>query len=89
MVNENKNMNYGKYLITWLVLILGVILQVVISGISIGTDTQFYILLLSSINAFVIITVYMTNSSNKLIQNIFKGIVLLELLIVIAFNFIN
>lgn len=89
MVNENKNMNYGKYLITWLVLILGAILQVVISGISIGTDTQFYILLLSSISAFVIISVYMTKSSNKLIQNIFKGIVLLELLIVIAFNFIN
>ncbi|MBU0475969.1 MAG: hypothetical protein KKF62_17625 [Bacteroidetes bacterium] len=90
MVNENQNnMNYGKYIIAWVVLILSVILQVVISGISLGSNSQFYILLLASISAFVIIAVYMTDKSNKLISNFFKGIILLELLFVIFYDFIN
>ena len=83
MVNENeKKLSYGKYIITWVTLIMVVILQVVLSGITIGSSTHFYILLLSSIAAFTIISVYMNDFRNKLFTPIFVGIIVLELLIV-------
>ncbi len=83
MVNENeKKISYGKYIITWVTLILIAVLQVVLSGITIGTNTQFFILLLSSVAAFTIISVYMNENSNKILTPIFVGIVVLELLIV-------
>ena len=80
MMNE-KNMNYGKYIITWVALILIVLLQIVLSGISIGSSTQFVILLLSSVAVFTIISVYMNENENKLLTPIFIGIVLLELVL--------
>lgn len=83
MVNGNeKKLSYGKYIITWVTLILIVVLQVVLSGITIGSNTQFFIMLLSSIAAFAIISVYMNNNRNKLFTPIFVGIIVLELLIV-------
>jgi len=83
MVNENeKKISYGKYIITWVALILIAVLQVVLSGITIGTKTQFFIFLLSSVAAFTIISVYMNENSNKILTPIFVGIVVLELLIV-------
>ncbi len=83
MVNKNeKKISYGKYIITWVALILIAVLQVVLSGITIGTNTQFFILLLSSVAAFTIISVYMNENSNKTLTPIFVGIVVLELLIV-------
>ncbi len=83
MVNQNdKKISYGKYIITWVALILIALLQVVLSGITIGTNTQFFLLLLSSVAAFTIISVYMTENSNKTLTPIFVGIVVLELLVV-------
>ncbi len=83
MVNQNdKKISYGKYIITWVALILIALLQVVLSGITIGTNTQFFILLLSSVAAFTIISVYMNDNSNKILTPIFVSIVVLELLIV-------
>ncbi len=83
MVNTNeKKISYGKYIITWVALVLIATLQVVLSGITIGTNTQFFILLLSSVAAFTIISVYMSENSNKILVPIFVGIVVLELLIV-------
>ena len=80
-MNE-KNISYGKYIISWVALILIVLLQIVLSGISIGTNTQFFVLLLSSIAAFTIISVYMNDSWNKLLTPIFVGIIVFELLVV-------
>ena len=83
MVNQNdKKISYGKYIITWVALILIALLQVVLSGITIGTNTQFFILLLSSVAAFTIISVYMNDNSNKILAPIFVSIVVLELLVV-------
>ncbi|MDA3861711.1 MAG: hypothetical protein PF445_10830 [Melioribacteraceae bacterium] len=83
MVNTNeKKISYGKYIITWVALILIAVLQVVLSGITIGSNTQFFILLLSSVAVFAIISVYMNENSNKILTPIFVGIVVLELLIV-------
>ena len=81
MMNEKK-MNYGKYIIAWVALVLIALLQIVLSGISIGSNTQFFVLLLSSIAAFTIISVYMNDNKNKLLTPIFVGIVLLELVLV-------
>lgn len=83
MVNKNKKIiSYGKYIVAWVALVLVATLQVVISGITIGDNTQFFILLLSSISVFAIIAVYMNDSANKLIVPLFTGIIVLELLIV-------
>ncbi len=83
MVNTNeKKISYGKYIITWVALVLIATLQVVLSGITIGTNTQFFMLLLSSVASFTIISVYMSENSNKILVPIFVGIVVLELLIV-------
>ncbi|MCF6271451.1 MAG: hypothetical protein L3J41_17205 [Melioribacteraceae bacterium] len=81
MVNEKK-ISYGKYIITWVTLIILVILQVVLSGITIGTNTHFFILLLSSMAAFAIISIYMNDYRNKFVTPIFVVIIVLQLLIV-------
>ncbi len=81
MVNEKK-ISYGKYIISWVALILIILLQVVLSGIAVGTNTHFFILLLSSIAAFTVISVYMNDYGNKLLTPIFVGICVLQLLIV-------
>ena len=87
MVEENKNIiSYGKYIISWITLILLVVLQVVLSGVNLGANSNFITLLLASVAAFVIISVYMTDRSNKFISNIFKGIIVAEILIVILLD---
>ncbi len=89
MVEENKNINYGKYIISWISVILLVILQVVLSGLNLGTNTNFIILLLASISAFVVIQVNMTDKSNELAGMIFKGLIIAEILIVILFDLLT
>ena len=87
MVEENKNIiSYGKYIISWITLILLVVLQVVLSGVNFGANSNFISLLLASIAAFTIISVYMTDRSNKFISDIFKGIIVVEILIVILLD---
>jgi len=87
MVEENKNIiSYGKYIISWITLILLVVLQVVLGGVNLGANSNFISLLLSSVAAFVIISVYMTDRSNKFISNIFKGIIVAEILIVVLLD---
>ncbi|MCK5456683.1 MAG: hypothetical protein KAI45_06100 [Melioribacteraceae bacterium] len=87
MVKENKNIiSYGKYIISWITLILLVVLQVVLSGVNLGANSNFITLLLASVAAFVIISVYMTDRSNKFISNIFKGIIVAEILIVVLLD---
>ncbi len=87
MVKENKNIiSYGKYIISWITLILLVVLQVVLSGVNLGANSNFITLLLASVAAFVIISVYMTDRSNKLISDIFKGIIVAEILIVVLLD---
>ncbi len=87
MVEENKNIiSYGKYIISWITLILLVVLQVVLSGVNLGANSNFITLLLASVAAFVIISVYMTDRSNKLISDIFKGIIVAEILIVVLLD---
>ena len=87
MVEENKNIiSYGKFIISWITLILLVVLQVVLSGVNLGANSNFITLLLASVAAFVIISVYMTDRSNKFISNIFKGIIVAEILIVVLLD---
>ena len=87
MVKENKNIiSYGKYIISWITLILLVVLQVVLSGVNLGANSNFITLLLASVAAFVIISIYMTDRSNKLISDIFKGIIVAEILIVVLLD---
>ncbi len=87
MVEENKNiLSYSKYIISWISLILLVVLQVVLSGVNLGTNSSFILLLLASIAAFVIISIYMTDRSNKFISDIFKGIIVVEIIIVVLLD---
>ena len=87
MVKENKNIiSYGKYIISWITIILLVVLQVVLSGVNLGANSNFITLLLASVAAFVIISIYMTDRSNKLISDIFKGIIVAEILIVVLLD---
>lgn len=82
MVEENKNISYGKYITAWISVILLVSLQIVLSGVNLGANSDFITLLLASIAAFTIILVYMTDKSSQLVTTIFIGIILVELLIV-------
>ena len=86
MVGENKNISYSKYIISWVSIILLVILQVVLGGLNLGSNTNFIILLLASIAAFVVIQVFMTDKSNKFTAMIFKSIIVAEILIVILLD---
>lgn len=82
MIVQNKDkISYGKYLIAWVSLILIAILQVVLSGIKIGNATAFFILLLSSVSVFTIISVYMNDKGIKYLTPIFVLLFVLELLI--------
>ncbi|NOX66992.1 MAG: hypothetical protein GXO85_14650 [Chlorobi bacterium] len=89
MVEENKNISYGKYIISWISVSLLVILQVVLSGVNFGASSNFITLLLASIAAFIIILVYMTNKSNKVTGMVLKGIIVAEILIVILVDLLT
>jgi len=87
-MEESKNISYGKYIISWIALTLLVVLQVVLAGINSGAYAGFFMMLLASIGAFVIVSVYLSDDSNKFISNIFKGLIVGELLTVILLVFL-
>lgn len=89
MIEENKNISYGKYIVSWISVILLVVLQVVLSGVNLGASSKYITLLLASIAVFVIILVYMTDKSKKVTGMIFKGIIVAEIFIVILVDLLT